>query len=362
MRRLYIISWGMALVAAACFCYVRPPSTFRASERAPVPKAWLHNATPSLAPADNVRRPDQTYLTYPEWFLVFGPAEYAESMRTRTATTFPLTTHIHQAWECYAAVSDQLVGNYPPYDEYNTTIRVINISSTFEFGVKSAYEAVIGRITDIGTGTIATEEDRFAARFAQDYIDFIYFVPWYEFDFIKQAKILWRDVPWLGAHPLRKLERRFFLTSEILTKAAYGWANKIAAHTAYGTELLVTYVVLERAPAGKMAGVTIKQTYPDGSVLAEWPRYGPFTPLAVEAARQGIAFREIAGNRTAILVSAVGPATWEPAGKAVSLFSQSIPTKPGQRRWAIATPVAELHTTLKRIADAGLTVEHVFDF
>jgi hypothetical protein len=111
-----------------------------------------------------------------------------------------------------------------------------------------------------------------------------------------------------------------------------------------------------------MADVVIKETYPDGSVLAEWPRYGPFTPLAIEAARQGVAFREIAGNRTATLVSAVGPAEWQPPAKAVVLFSQPIPTKPGQRRWAIATPVADLHTTLKRMADAGLTVEHVFDF
>ena len=169
-------------------------------------------------------------------------------------------------------------------------------------------------------------------------------------------------MPWFGAHPLRKLERRFFLTSELLTKAVYGWANKQAALFAYGKPLMVTYVVLDRAPSGKMEGVTIKQTYPDGSVLAEWPRYGPFTPLAIETARQGVAFREIAGNRTAVLISAVGPADWQPTGKAVSLFSQPIPTKPGQCRWAIATPVANLHTTLKRMADDGLTVEHVFDF
>jgi hypothetical protein len=362
MRRLYIISWSVALIAAACFWYVRPPTTFRSAERAPVPKDWLQNEAKPLTPAEHIRTPDQTYLTYPEWFLVFGPAEYAESMRTRTASRFPLTTHIHQAWESYAAVSDQIAGTYPPNDEYNTMIKVINTSSTFEFGIKAAYEEVIGRITDVGAGTIATEEDRFAARFAQEYIDVIYYVPWYEFDFIKQTKTLWSEVPWFGAHPLRKLERRFFLTSELLTKAVYGWANKQAALFAYGKPLMVTYVVLDRAPSGKMEGVTIKQTYPDGSVLAEWPRYGPFTPLAIEAARQGVAFREIAGNRTATLISAVGPADWQPTGKAVSLFSQPIPTKPGQCRWAIATPVANLHTTLKRMADDGLTVEHVFDF
>ncbi len=362
MRRLYFSAWGAALLAVACFCYVRPATTFRPAERAPVPAAWLHPAATGLTPAEHVRTPDQTYLTYPEWFLVFGPAEYATAMRTRTATTFPLTTHIFQAWESYAAVGDQIAGAYPPNDEYNTMIQVINTSSTFEFGLKAAYEEVIGRLTDVGAGTIATEEDRFAARFSQEYIDVIYYVPWYEFDFIKQTKMLWSDVPWFGAHPFRKLERRFFLTSEMLTKAVYGWANKQAALFAYGKPLVVTYVILDRAPTGKLDGVTIQKTYPDGSVLAEWPRYGPFTPLAIEAARQGVGFREIAGNRAAILISAVGPAQWVPTGEMTALFSQPIPTEPGRSRWAIATPVSALHTTLRRMQTDQVTVEHVFDF
>lgn len=362
MKRLYVIAWCAAMLAVASFRQARPTTTFRAADRAPVPREWLLKPASDLTPEEHRRTPDQTFLTYPEWFLVFGPAEYAESLRLRTATSFPLVTHIQQAWESDAAVSDQIGGIYPPNEEYNTMIKVINISSTLEFGIKAAYEETVGRITDVNGGVVATDEDRFAADFAGEYVKVIEHVPWYDFDFISQTKRLWSEVPWLGEHPLRKLERRYFLTSELLVKAAYGWVIKQAAASTYTKPLMVTCVILERPLTGAHEDATVIQTFADGSVLAEWPRYAAFTPLAIEAARQGIAFRAIAGNRTAVLVSAVGPSDSISPGQAKILFSQSIPTKPGLRRWAVATQVSELHNTLRQMESDGLNVEHVFDF
>lgn len=362
MKRLYVTAWCTAMLAAASFQQARPTTTFRSADRAPVPREWLVKTVSNLTPEEHRRNPDQTFLTYPEWFLVFGPAEYAESLRLRTASTFPLVTHIQQAWESDAAVSDQIAGVYPPNEEYKTMIKVINISSTLEFGIKAAYEETVGRITDVDGGVVATDEDRFAADFAGEYVKVIERVPWYEYNFINRTKRLWTEVPWLGEHPLRKLERRYFLTSELLLKAAYGWAIKQAAASTYAKPLMVTYVILERPLTGAHEDVTVTQTFADGSVLAQWPRYAPFTPLAIEAARQGIAFREIAGNSTAVLVSAVGPTVSPPSGQARVLFSQSIPTKPGLRRWAVATQVSELHKTLSKMEADGLSVEHVFDF
>jgi len=51
-----------------------------------------------------------------------------------------------------------------------------------------------------------------------------------------------------------------------------------------------------------------------------------------------------------------------PTGEMTALFSQPIPTEPGRSRWAIATPVSALHTTLRRMQTDQVTVEHVFDF
>jgi hypothetical protein len=328
-------------------------------------RSWLISDEESLTPKEHRRAPDQTFLTYPEWFLVFGPAEYAEFLQHHTSSNFPLMTHVFQAWESYRAVDDQIRGVYPPNDEYHTMIKVINTSSTIEFGLKDVYETVVGRMTDVGSGEIATDEDRFNARYAREYVAFLDTAPWYEFDFMEQMRRLWRNSSLLGAHPVRKLERRWFLTSELAVKAVYGRMIKQATRSAYEVPSPVTAVVLDRHPEDSPATKEVKilNALPDGSILATLPRYAPFTPIALEFARQGVRFQEIAGNRTAVLISVIGPSDWQfPSQQCKLLFRQPIPTKQGQSRWVLATRVPSLHQALRELVEAGATVEHVFDF
>ena len=54
------------------------------------------------APEDR-RTPDQTFLTFPEWYLVHSPAEYARYLsRSEPPSAFPLFAHIGQFWQGYA--------------------------------------------------------------------------------------------------------------------------------------------------------------------------------------------------------------------------------------------------------------------
>ncbi|MCB1211328.1 MAG: hypothetical protein KDK97_18525, partial [Verrucomicrobiales bacterium] len=232
MKRLYIVSWCSAALAVLVFWQTHVPTTMRPGAGPLVKKSWLISESASLTPKDLCRAPDQTFLTYPEWFLVFGPAEYADYLQHHTATSFPLMTHVFQAWESYAAVDDQIRGTFPPNDEYQTMIQVINTSSSIEFGIKAVYEAIIGRMTDSRDGSIETPEDQFAGNYARDYVSFLDTAPWYEFDFIAPLKRLWADTPLVGQHPIRKLERRYFLTTELTVKAAYGWALGLAGKAA----------------------------------------------------------------------------------------------------------------------------------
>ena len=47
-------------------------------------------ATPIAAPPENRRGEDQTFLTFPEWYLVYSPAEYAVFV---VATGHPAPSH-----------------------------------------------------------------------------------------------------------------------------------------------------------------------------------------------------------------------------------------------------------------------------
>ena len=66
-------------------------------------------AAPVEAPPEHRRSPDQTFLTFPEWYLVHSPAEYAAYLGAgRRASGFPLYAHIGQFWQSYAAVAHEI--------------------------------------------------------------------------------------------------------------------------------------------------------------------------------------------------------------------------------------------------------------
>jgi len=145
----------------------------------------------------------------------------------------------------------------------------------------------------------------------------------------------------------------------------YGWLVERATHSAYETPLPVTATILDRSDrcnALQRLGADRLKSEPDGTVLALLPRYEGYSASAVEIARCGAAFREIAGNRSIILVSAIGrhddP---HPAGVRL-LFQQPILTQPGRQRRAYLVPVPALGATLNALASDGLAIEHVFDY
>src|SRR3984957_6472625 len=167
------------------------------------------------APVDR-RGEEQTFLTFPEWFLVFSPAEYAEFVRTHYPDEFCFWGHIGQLWSSYGQVIHQTrVRDEPTNWGYHVMIMVIGVSTSVEYTIRSAYEQLIGRVSALLGGR--TAEDDFAAQVAREYVDFIRVRPWYEFDFTARLKRLWTQ-SLLGPHPFRKLERRYALTTEYLVK------------------------------------------------------------------------------------------------------------------------------------------------
>lgn len=91
------------------------------------------SADESLVAPDQRRGVEQTYLTFPEWFLVHSPAEYAGLVARRPPTDFPFLSHIGQLWSGYGAVTrEQLRDRYPLNPGYHAMILVIASSTTVE--------------------------------------------------------------------------------------------------------------------------------------------------------------------------------------------------------------------------------------
>ncbi|WP_426583534.1 hypothetical protein [Mucilaginibacter sp. R-33] len=365
MKRLRILTLIALLLAIITFVVKnRKPSTVPAGKGLLVDKAWLSINKHPLTPQAAVRPPDQTFLTYPEWFLVFSPAEQADYFKTHTSTTFPYLKHVDQMWGGYGVMYDQIKGNFPFNTGYHVMIWVIAGSTTVEYGIKSFYETIVGRVTDISSNEEMTAEDKFNADYEQSYVKFIEALPWYEYDFNHQLKMLWSSTSFSGPHLLRKLERRYYLTTELLVKSGYGWLIGLGTKSAYETASLQTAVMMDRLPTGLdttgfMHNVKV---LPNGMVLANLPRYAEFNTAVNKLAENGVGFTEIAGNKSAIMLTVLTDRPLNVTGNYKILFTQPIFTKPGLSRVAIVTTVGNLSSLVRTLKLKGVTIEHIYDY
>jgi hypothetical protein len=316
-------------------------------------------------PSEHRRGEEQTFLTFSEWFLVHSPAEFARFLGMQKAPSeFPWGTHIAQFWQGYRGVANETAA-YPFNAGYHLMVFVIGTSTTVEYALRSAYESTVGRLTEATAGAASTDEDRLAAKVAQAYVDFIRVDPWYLFDFVTPLRELWTAKPATGANLLRKWERRFALTTEYAAKAGYAWLIKLGTQSIYDEAKPITAVVLDREPAPLPRELSeLHRLNPQAdAVLVTVPRYRAFMFYAQALADQGIGFREIAGNRGAILVSVLArrdAAAITPPQRLV--FAQPLVTEPPWERRVVAVPVPQLAEQLRQWRAAGARLEHVYDY
>lgn len=245
-----------------------------------------------LTPAKQRRLPDNTYLTYPEWFLVFSPREYAAYVREHRPTDFPYLGHLVQFWTGYAVANRQA----QPYGfnfDYHLMNFIIGASTTAEFLVKASYEATVGRVSDALAFGGMSDEDRFSARQSADYAKLLDTKAWYDYPYFDDLKGLWR-LPVFGWGFLRKWERRYILSTDYAFKGVYGHLMYQAARASYEPEVPQTALI-------------------DSQGEYSLPRYQAFQDEALALARQGVQFQEIAGNRQGIMVCYQAPAGLEGA-------------------------------------------------
>ena len=344
MKRLSILTIAALIISIMISVFKKKnPTTIPGGEGLVIKKEWLvTNKNPQTA-AKDIRLADQTFLTFPEWYLVFSPAEQAAYFKEHTASGFPYMSHVRQFWESYGIVKKQIKNNFPPNNGYHFMIWVIGVSTTVEYAFKAFYETTIGRLTD--THSVITDEDKFYAKFTQQYVDFIKDRPWYEFDFKQQLKYLWSSTSFSGSHLLRKLDRKYLITSELLIKWGYGKLIGLGTKQVYDKALPTTAVI-----TGKNETINL-------------PRYDKFAAAVTDLARQGESFKEIAGNNSAILLTVMVPAAFNAHFENTqTVFTQPTSSDPATKRIALAIPVTDLNKLLIELDKQHVAIEHVFDY
>src|SRR4051794_27072565 len=114
MNRLMILTSISLLLAVGIFVLKgRKGANLTVRGEQAIDTGWMVQQRNPATPAADVRPADQTFLTFPEWYLVFSPEEQAEYFATKTASRFPYMAHVRQFWQSYRIVSDQIRGNFP---------------------------------------------------------------------------------------------------------------------------------------------------------------------------------------------------------------------------------------------------------
>jgi hypothetical protein len=326
---------------------------------------WFPKNIESLTPTEYQRAGDQTFLTYPEWFLVFSPAEQATYFKTKTTTSFPYEQHVEQFWDSYVALSNEIAPYFPYNKQYHTMIKVIGYSTLMEYRGKLLYEGSIGRLSDLIPSKM-TAEDQFYAAYTQRYVDFIQKEPWYLYSFLKELRLLWTKTTCLEWNWIRKIERRFFISGELLFKAFYGFLLGLGTKSAYGVAAPVTAVLIDHLPdqlKNSNSEITLIEVLSSETTLVTLPRYAAFNPALRTLVNAGVSIQEIAGNRSAILLTIVVASNWKASSPFVKIiFKQTIATDKNKQRILLAALVPNLSTVIIALEQEGIEIEHLFDY
>jgi hypothetical protein len=302
-----------------------------------------------LLPAAWQRPEGRTLLTYPEWHIVHAYDDYAEVIRTGDPADFGFLSSIGGFWTSLCALSTASGdhGGFPW--ETKQMVYTIGVSFTAELLLKAAYEETLGRIATWIRGFDHAPLDDLSAGQASDYATFLQQVPWYKWDFARDAAALDAAV----TPAFRDRERRLALGIEYRVKAAYARVIAAAVSNVGADQLTMRAIVagLPEARLRALPGVTVIGTMPEG-VEIETPRYRAFTELALRIAAQGGEFVEIAGNDD-ILFTAISD-TPAMAGAIHSFARQG---NVGTRH-LVLVKVTDLAAALRVLA----SVEHIHDY
>ena len=313
---------------------------------------------------DYYRPESKTYLTLPEWYIVYSTDEYATFLQEHRSGEFPYFSAVGQYWQSYVEVCNVIRGRYPFNGDSQFTLAFIGISFTAENMLKGAYEVTIGRLTEWISSDTPTEEEMYAAQVAKEYGEFLHMTPWYFFPFREKLQGLWEISLW-GPDPLRKWERKTALTIEYGGKLLYAGLTNIGAQATYGGADVEKIYAVTTGVTDDMLNkdLEVVEEISDDRQLIRITRFEYFSDTVPGLIERGVQFVEIAGNDE-ILFTLIGPQAADYTFEhGEYLFDLPILTQPGRTRVAVKASVADIGPFLEELKGRnGIQFEHMYDY
>jgi FAD/FMN-containing dehydrogenase len=302
----------------------------------------------------------QSFLTVPEWYLVFNPKEYADFLEAGSnPSDFPYYRSIDEYWKLYDRSMSLVSAAYPRNDEYTTMLDVIGVSITMEYAAKMLYENSIGRVFSWFSNGTMSDEERVIIQAQRAYSDLIYDKAWYEFSFMPWVKKVWTTSNTAESNWVRKIERMMFFTAEFSFKAGYAKLIEWAAKASYEEPVTDIYLLV----ASDTTAITgLDVVHQQGKkCMIKVPRWGTFTKEMLKMADRNIDIIEVAGNDE-IVVSVLAQRNAKTLNNGVLLYASDVVTTPDVKRDVYLVPVSRLLPMIREAKENDIAVEHIFDY
>ena len=358
MRFLWrLFKWGL-LALLLLFVALAAPVAYVATACKGMP--GKQDYQPIITEAAFQRQEANSFLTYPEWHIVYAYEGLARSLETGDEHAFGYFSSIKGFWSAACALNKVAAAHGGADKNTVRTNYVIGASFTLEMGMKALYEETAGRLAAFLRGPVKSPQDVIASEMAADYAAFLQQTPWYKYPFEQEVENLWNAPLTM---PLRGWERRLALGGEWKAKAAYAGviANAVAATGAAKLEIRSVVSGLSEAQLLAIKEVQVLSAVPQGFII-NTPRYRAFTKILQQIADQGGAIVEIAGNDDVLVTVTMGEggdAAALPGAKVLAIIGRD---GFGGKRALLNVRVSGLSRFLARLGAGPLRLEHVYDY
>lgn len=315
---------------------------------------------PLIREAEWRREEARTWLTYPEWHIVYSADSFGRFLEKNPPSDYSYLRDIRGFWSGYCAVNKASAASGGADTGTRVMLYTIGLSFSAELLVKGLYENTLGRVSEL-IGGWDSADDRYATKVQQRYGAFMHETPWYEFPFGEALASLWGTTE--PKRHVRHWERRFALSGEYGVKTGYAALIGWASGASLGRDEKTLRFVTSASPAtARSVDARLKPVgrNADGTVV-EAPRYAQFTELLTKLSQSNVKLTEISGNDD-VFVTALLPTKARALTGAERLMAMPLADRPGWQRVGLSTKVPDLLPLMRSIRRTGGQVEHVYDY
>ncbi|MDI1262422.1 MAG: hypothetical protein PS018_04095 [bacterium] len=360
-RFLAVVAILIALSVLLPLAYVegtcRPESNAASAAAAPV-------ALPAIDEAGYRRKLNNTYFTFPEWYIVYSFEDFGRFLDRASESHFNYLGHIFGFWRSFCTINRAVPVTGESRTEVKTMIYIIGVSYSLEYAVKGAYENTIGRLFEWIRGSTRTPQDDYARTLLQDYAAFLYTIPWYKYPFREKFDGL-MAISTPTPSKLRTWERDFALGTEYFLKVGYASLLQKALDAGGDDEPRDIMFAVSTLPPDVLAKEP--RIRPIRALTPQWqlvqaPRYKAFTEIVQGLLDRGFVVAEVAGNHD-ILITVMAPdAARLDVKDTTELFSLELDAKPGFRRAGLKARIDRLVDINRDLKARGASIEHFYDY